>query len=78
MKREPVQSSRIRSIGHDPVTQRMEVEFNDGKVYTYHGVSARKHKELMEAKSIGRHFGENFTRHPVTPHQGEPPRPSSE
>lgn len=56
MKREPVESSNIRSIGHDPVTKTLEVEFLNGNVYQYHDVDADKHSALMKADSVGGHF----------------------
>ena len=57
MTRAPVTSSTISSIGHDPATQTLEVEFKSGKVYRYQDVSAEKHAELLGAESIGKHFG---------------------
>lgn len=56
MKREPVTSSNIVSIGHDPATKTLEVEFKGGGVYTYHDVDADKHTALMKADSVGGHF----------------------
>ncbi len=56
MKREPVESSNIRSIGHDPATKTLEVEFLNGTVYQYHDVDADKHAALMKADSVGGHF----------------------
>jgi hypothetical protein len=56
MTRHSVNSSNIASIGHDPNTQELEVEFKSGQVYRYTGVSAADHRELMNAGSIGQHF----------------------
>lgn len=53
MKRTPVSSSNIVSIGHDPDTNTLEVEFSGGNVYTYHGVDADKHAAMMKADSVG-------------------------
>ena len=56
MKRTPVKSSNIVSVGHDPETNTLEIEFKGGGVYSYDGVSAAKHSALMGADSIGSHF----------------------
>ena len=58
MKRDPVQSSNIKSIGHESET--LEIEFNDGAVYQYFGVPAHVHKELMGADSQGKYFAANI------------------
>jgi hypothetical protein len=57
--RVPVTSSSINSIGHDPSSNTMEVEFKDGSVYTYHDVPKDAHDRLFGAKSIGGHFHAN-------------------
>jgi hypothetical protein len=56
VQRKPVSSSQIRSIGHDPATSTLEVEFHAGGVYQYDNVTAAHHKALMDAPSIGSHF----------------------
>jgi hypothetical protein len=56
MKRQYVNSSQIISIGHDPETNTLAVEFKHGGVYHYHGVNAAQHAALMSAPSIGSHF----------------------
>lgn len=57
--RVPVTSSNINSIGHDPKSNTMEVEFKDGSVYTYHDVPKDAHEALIGAKSVGSHFHTN-------------------
>ncbi len=55
MKREEVESSNIRSIGYDPASQVLEVEFNYGHlVYQYKGVPAEIYEQLMAAESKGK------------------------
>lgn len=67
MNRTPVTSSNIKSIGHDPATNTLEVEFNTGGIYQYGGVSAEKHQALVGAESIGKHFGQHIkSAYPVT------------
>jgi hypothetical protein len=56
MIRKPVLSSHIRSIGYEPAEKRLEVEFHDGGVYSYHNVSEQEHHDLMNAASVGKHF----------------------
>lgn len=63
MERKEVSSSAIRSVGHDPETNTLEVEMTNGKVYQYSNVSKEQHAELMAAKSIGTHWGKQIKPH---------------
>jgi hypothetical protein len=56
MKREKVSSSSIATIGYDPVSKTLEVEFNHGGIYRYMDVPFRKYEELKNAVSIGNYF----------------------
>jgi KTSC domain len=56
MDRVPVISSNIRSIGFDPDTMTLEIEFNSGHVYQYYGVPDYEHDSLMSAVSKGTYF----------------------
>ena len=49
MERKRVSSSKIRAIGYDPKSQILEIEFNDGKVLAYSGVSPEVHQRFMAA-----------------------------
>jgi hypothetical protein len=51
MERKRISSSRIRAVGYDPKSQTLEVEFSDGKVLAYRGVSAEVHRGFMAAPS---------------------------
>jgi lysyl-tRNA synthetase class 2 len=51
-----VLSSNIRSIGYDEKERRLELEFSNGDVYSYHNVSENEHRHLIKAESIGKHF----------------------
>jgi hypothetical protein len=64
MNRSPVKSSAVKSIGHDPVTGQMEVEWPDGRTSTFHNVSQAKYAELISAKSIGKHLNTHFVGKP--------------
>ena len=56
MDRDPVNSTSIRSIGYDPESEKMEVEFLKGTVYTYSDVSEGVFNTLMTSESIGKAF----------------------
>jgi hypothetical protein len=56
MERIPVSSSNIRSIGYEPDSMTLEVEFNSGAVYQYQGVPQSEFDALMGAGSKGAHF----------------------
>jgi hypothetical protein len=59
MKRQPVHSSAIRSVGYDTGKQVLEVEFVEtGHVYRYTGVPPRVYKALMKAASIGKYYNQ--------------------
>ena len=51
MERKRVNSSRIRSAGYDPQKQLLEIEFSDGRIVGYRGVSAEVHRQFMNAPS---------------------------
>jgi hypothetical protein len=56
MHRKPVESSSIRSIGYDPATRTLEIEFHDGTVYQYLNIPPVVHRDLLNAASIGQYF----------------------
>lgn len=58
--RKPVDSSFISAIGHDPETDTLHVEMNNGNVYTYPGVSPEEHESLVNAPSVGAHFSKHI------------------
>ena len=59
MDRKKVSSSSIRSVGYDERNRVLEVEFNDGRVNQYSGVSAEVHRRLISAPSIVSYFRDN-------------------
>jgi KTSC domain len=63
MERKRVNSSRIRSVGYDPKEQRLEVEFGDGKVLEYRGVSQEVHRQFMAAPSATSFFEDKIDEH---------------
>lgn len=56
MTRIPVISSNLKSIGYDPSTETLEVEFRTGQVHQYANVPGNLHKALMAAPSQGEFF----------------------
>lgn len=60
----PVKSSNIAKLGwNDGV---LHVEFSNGGLFSYAGVTNQAYNELMAAKSIGSHFA----KHIRTKHKG--------
>ena len=64
MQREKVDSSQIVSIGYEPETQKLEIEFKTRSVYEYANVEPEVYAELMSAESIGRFFGQKIKSNP--------------
>lgn len=58
MKRNPVQSAALVSIGYDAETETLEVEFSSGVVYRYLRVPDDVAAGLYRAESLGRYFDE--------------------
>jgi len=56
MERKQIESSNIISIGYDENKNEMEVEFKEGGIYIYNGVSKESHENLINSPSIGSHF----------------------
>ena len=52
MDREPVVSSTVLSIGYEPTSSTLEVEFKNG-VYQYYNVPEPIYQQLMAADSKG-------------------------
>jgi hypothetical protein len=52
----PVKSSSVAAIDHDPATKALTVQFHNGGMYRFDGVSPDQHAKLMGADSIGSHF----------------------
>ena len=59
MDRKKVNSGSIRSIGFDERNRTLEIEFSDGRVVQYAGVSAETHRRLISAPSIVSYFRDN-------------------
>ena len=60
MNRTPVNSSTVASVGYDPNTLTLEVEFKEGSVYQYFDVPETVYHELMRASSVGQFMHANI------------------
>ena len=58
MRRKPVESSAIRSVGYERDTATLEVEFHTDKVYRYFAVPRAVYDGLMSADSVGAYFNQ--------------------
>lgn len=56
MRRTPVSSSNLVSVGYDSDSATLEIEFNRGRVYQYAEVPQEAYRALMNADSMGSHF----------------------
>ena len=56
MNRISVDSSNLHSVGYDPDTQILEIEFKTGGVYEYSGVPKEIYQQLIAASSHGKFF----------------------
>jgi len=56
VNRTPVSSSNICSIGYEPDTRTLEVEFHSGGVYQYFAVPESVYRGLMQSPSKGSYF----------------------
>jgi len=53
MKRLPVDSSAVRSVGYDPKSLVLEIEYTNGSIYDYYDVPPEVYQEFCEADSMG-------------------------
>jgi len=56
MKRIPVDSSNLVSVGYEPSTRTLEIEFKGGAVYQYPNIDPKLYKGLISAESKGKFF----------------------
>lgn len=56
MERTSIDSSSLASIGYEPRSRTLEVEFRSGRVYRYRGVPRKVYRSLLEADSAGRYL----------------------
>ena len=60
MHRISVSSTNIRSIGYDPQSTVLEVEFTSGDVYQYFNVSEHLYQQFLHTSSHGQFLNDNI------------------
>lgn len=60
MRRERVDSRALRSVGYDPDSRTLEIEFSSGTVYRYFDVPVDAYVGLMTAGSKGGYYADNI------------------
>lgn len=60
MERQRVSSSNIHSVGYEPTSRELEIEFSNGAVYMYLNVPESVHTALMHSSSKGHYLNENI------------------
>ena len=63
IRRIPIESSSIASVGHEPRTSILEVEFCNGSVYRYFAVPRAIFDQLIGAESKGRYLNRFVRNH---------------
>jgi hypothetical protein len=63
MERQLVSSSNLKSVGYDPRSRTLEIEFHNGGVYQYDEVSQQTYDDLIAAASKGRYYAEHIRDH---------------
>ncbi len=63
IKREPVLSSNVASVGYSKRLHALEIEFTRGATYRFFGVPREVYRELMETSSKGHFINENIRGH---------------
>lgn len=61
MRRQPVTSSVIASVGYDAGTAVLEIEFTGGDVYRCFAVPPSVHRGLVDAASPGAYFNRTIS-----------------
>jgi hypothetical protein len=68
MRRTHIDSTSLKSVGYEPATRTLEVEFHGGRVYRYSEVPPRRYRDLLEAESAGRFLNREIKGvYPCTP-----------
>jgi hypothetical protein len=60
LKREPVQSTALASVGYSKRLHALEIEFRNGAIYRYLEVPASVYRSLRNASSKARYYDENI------------------
>ena len=60
MERKRVSASNIRSVGFDSRSRVLEIEFSDGSIVQYSGVSDEVHRRFVNSPSPGSYYRDNI------------------
>ena len=60
MHRDAVDSTALASIGYEPESRTLEIEFRSGSVYRYFEVEQEVYERLLVATSRGRFFSRHI------------------
>lgn len=60
MERVPVSSSNLLSVGYEPESETLEIEFRSSGIYQYFNVPSFMHERLMAATSVGTFFNDEI------------------
>lgn len=60
MDRTLVSSSNLASVGYEPTSMLLEIEFVSGSIYQYFDVPEAEFQQLMQAASHGTYFSANI------------------
>jgi hypothetical protein len=60
MKRKPISSTQIKSVGYDLETRTLEIEFHRGSIYQYTPITQEAYESMMKAESPGKFFHANI------------------
>lgn len=60
MDRQPVNSTNLASVGYNPSSETLEVEFKNQSVYEYYNVPQFMFDQLIQASSPGTFFNTNI------------------
>jgi hypothetical protein len=62
IKRVPVESTALATVGYSKGLRALEIEFRNGAVYRYLEVSPSIYRDLMNAKSKARYYDDHIRR----------------
>ena len=60
MERKRVSASNIRAVGFDSRSRVLEIEFSDGSIVQYSGVSDEVHRRFVNSPSPGSYYRDNI------------------
>ncbi len=52
----PLSSTNLRAIGYDPDTMTMQIQFNNGSLYSYANIEPQTYEDMMASGNPGEYF----------------------